>query len=270
MLPIFPTATCYFYIFKDCCSAGDLNGVCQSSVHSRTIIAKCIDELAVFDGDIRCAADSKQLIINLATERFAVQIKGEFAGIHRNAIFRIAKINVIKQLQSRVIAFDCRCQSIGKGTVSPFRAIGGLHACNNRSTAGALVVHHGVSVFLDGYVGQLRCIAVLHVVALVESVHLLRIQQGHERLQRFCDVALNAFERAAADGDGSVARELHLAKRAVRNVQRGAGSNNPFTRVFGAAIDGDGSTLQYGETIHRAVADGHRATVRVAEKSRAS
>ena len=135
--------------------------------------------------------------------------------------------------------------------------------------AGALVVHHGVSVFLDGYVGQLRCIAVLHVVALVESVHLLRIQQGHERLQLFCDVALNAFERAAADGDGSVARELHLAKRAVRNVQRGAGSNNPFTRVFGAAVDGDGSTLQYGEAIHRAVADGHRATVRVADKSRA-
>ena len=110
-------------------------------------------------------------------------------------------------------------------------------------TAGALVVQHGVGVLLDGYVGQLRCIAVLHVVALVESVHLLRIQQGHERLQLFCDVALNAFERAAADGDGSVARELHLAKRAVRNVQRGAGSDNPFTRVIGAAIDGDGCTL---------------------------
>ena len=135
---------------------------------------------------------------------------------------------------------------------------------------GALVVHHGVGVLPDGYVGQLRCIAVLHVIALVESVHLLRIQQGHERLQLFCDVALNALERAAADGDGSVARELHLAKRAVRNVQRSAGSDNPFTRVFGAAIDGDGSTLKYGEAIHRAVADGHRATVRVAEKSRAS
>ena len=127
-----------------------------------------------------------------------------------------------------------------------------------------------MSVFLDGYVGQLRCIAVLHVVALVESVHLLRIQQGHERLQLFCDFALNAFERAAADGDGSIARELHLAKRAVRNFQRSAGSDNPFTRVIGAAIDGDGSTLQYGEAIHRAIADGHRATVRVAEKSRAS
>ena len=148
------------------------------------------------------------------------------------------------------------------------RALGVLVGAGK--AAGALVVHHGVSVFLDGYVGQLRCIAVLHVVALVESVHLLRIQQGHERLQLFCDVDLNAFERAAADGDGSVARELHIAKRAVRNVQRGAGSDNPFTRVFGAAIDGDGSTLQYGEAIHRAVADGHRATVRVAEKSRAS
>ena len=109
--------------------------------------------------------------------------------------------------------------------------------------AGALVVHHGVDVFLDGYVGQLLCIAVLHVVALVESVHLLRIQQGHERLQLFCDAALNAFERAAADGDGSVMRELHLAKRAVRNFQRSAGTDNPFTRVIGAAIDGDGSTL---------------------------
>jgi len=137
-------------------------------------------------------------------------------------------------------------------------------------SAGTLVVHHGVGVFLDGYIGQLRCIAVLHIVALVESVHLLRIQQGHERLQLFCDVALNALERAAADGDGSVARELHIAKRAVRNVQRSAGSDNPFTRVFGAALEGDGSTLQYGEAIHRAVADGHRATVRVAEKSRAS
>ena len=135
--------------------------------------------------------------------------------------------------------------------------------------AGALAVHHGVSVFLDGYVGQLRCIAVLHVVALVESVRLLRIQQGHERLQLFCDFALNAFERAAADGDGSVARELHLAKRAVRNFQRSAGIDNPFTRVIGTAIDGDGSTLQYGEAIHRAVADGHRATVRIAEKSHA-
>lgn len=133
-----------------------------------------------------------------------------------------------------------------------------------------IAVHHGVSVFLDGYVGQLRCIAVLHVAALVESVHLLRIQQGHERLQLFCDFALNAFERAAADGDGSIARELHLAKRAVRNVQRSAGIDNPFTRVIGTAVDGDGSTLQYGEAIHRAVADGHRATVRVAEKSRAS
>ena len=135
--------------------------------------------------------------------------------------------------------------------------------------AGALVVHHGVSVFLDGYVGQLRCIAVLHVVALVESVHLLRIQQGHERLQLFCDVALNALERAAADSDGSVARELHIAKRAVRNVQRSAGSDNPFTRVIGAAIDGDGSTLHYGEAIHRAVADGRSAAVHVADKSRA-
>ena len=135
--------------------------------------------------------------------------------------------------------------------------------------ASAPAVHHGVSVFLDGYVGQLLCIAVLHVAALVESVHLLRIQQGHERLQLVCDFALNAFERAAADGDGSVARELHIAKRAVRNVQRSAGSDNPFTRVIGAAIDGDGSTLQYGEAIHRAVADGHRATVRVAEKSHA-
>ena len=147
------------------------------------------------------------------------------------------------------------------------RALGVLVGAGK--AAGALVVHHGVSVFLDGYVGQLRCIAVLHVVALVESVHLLRIQQGHERLQLFCDVDLNAFERAAADGDGSVARELHLAKRAVRNFQRSAGTDNPFTRVIGTAIDGDGSTLQYGEAIHRAVADGHRATVRIAEKSHA-
>ena len=120
----------------------------------------------------------------------------------------------------------------------------------------------------DRYIGQRFFSAVLRVVALVEGIVIC--QQGHERLQLFCDVALNAFERAAADGDGSVVRELHLAKRAVRNVQRGAGSNNPFTRVFGAAIDGDGSTLKYGEAIHRAVADGHRATVRVAEKSRAS
>ena len=145
------------------------------------------------------------------------------------------------------------------------RALGVLVGAGQ--TAGALVVHHGVGVLLDGYVGQLRCIAVLHVVALVESVHLLRIQQGHERLQLFCDVALNAFERAAADGDGSVARELHLAKRAVRNVQRSAGSDNPFTRVIGTAIDGDGSTLQYGEAIHRAVADGRSAAVHVADKS---
>ena len=100
-------------------------------------------------------------------------------------------------------------------------------------------------------------------------MHLLRIQQGHERLQLFCDVALNAFERATADGDGSVACELHLAKRAVRNVQRGAGIDNPFTRVFGATIDGDGSTLQYGEAIHHAVADGRSAAVHVADKSRA-
>ena len=135
--------------------------------------------------------------------------------------------------------------------------------------AGALAVHHGVSVFLDGYVGQLRCIAVLHVVALVESVRLLRIQQGHERLQLFCDVALNALERAAADGDGSVARELHLAKRAVRNFQRSAGIDNPFTCVIGTAVDGDGSTLQYGEAIHRAVADGRSAAVHVADKSHA-
>ena len=145
------------------------------------------------------------------------------------------------------------------------RALGVLVGAGQ--TAGALVVHHGVGVLLDGYVGQLRCIAVLHVVALVESVHLLRIQQGHERLQLFCDVALNALERAAADGDGSVARELHLAKRAVRNVQRSAGSDNPFTRVIGTAIDGDGSTLQYGEAIHRAVADGRSAAVHVADKS---
>ena len=147
------------------------------------------------------------------------------------------------------------------------RALGVLVGAGQ--TAGALVVHHGVGVLLDGYVGQLRCIAVLHVVALVESVHLLRIQQGHERLQLFCDVALNALERAAADGDGSVVRELHIAKRAVRNVQRSAGSDNPFTRVIGAAIDGDGSTLHYGEAIHRAVADGRSAAVHVADKSRA-
>ena len=147
------------------------------------------------------------------------------------------------------------------------RALGVLVGAGQ--TAGALVVHHGVGVLLDGYVGQLRCIAVLHVVALVESVHLLRIQQGHERLQLFCDVALNALERAAADGDGSVVRELHIAKRAARNFQRSAGSDNPFTRVIGAAIDGDGSTLHYGEAIHRAVADGRSAAVHVAEKSHA-
>ena len=64
-------------------------------------------------------------------------------------------------------------------------------------------------------------------------------------------------------------RELHIAKRAVRNVQRSAGSDNPFTRVIGTALDGDGSTLRYGEAIHRAVADGRSAAVHVADKSRA-
>ena len=110
----------------------------------------------------------------------------------------------------------------------------GAHALGVRvgagKAAGALAVRHGVSVFLDGYVGQLCCIAVLHVVALVESVRLLRIQQGHERLQLVCDFALNAFERAAADGDGpTVITEVYIAERAACDCQRTV--VEPETRV---------------------------------------
>ena len=132
-------------------------------------------------------------------------------------------------------------------------------------TAGALVVHHGVSVFLDDYILQkISPAAVLHCIVLVEG--MARRQQGYRRNQAGGVVeVLKRTKRAAADSDGpAVVIELYHAERTVCDVQRTIVA--PVARVPCAAGDGNGCAITYCGVIHRAAADDHAAAVPVAGK----
>ena len=109
----------------------------------------------------------------------------------------------------------------------------GAHALGVRvgagKTAGALVVHHGVSVFFDRHILQrIDLAAVLHGVVLIEGI--ARRQQGHGRNVAAYTRISNRREGAAADGDGpTVITEVYIAERAACDCQRTV--VEPETRV---------------------------------------
>ena len=89
--------------------------------------------------------------------------------------------------------------------------------------AGALVVHHGVGVFLDRYIGQRGVLAaVLYGVLIICVVEgMARRQQGYGRNGGACIRISNRREGAAADGDGSaVITEGYITERTACDVQR--------------------------------------------------
>ena len=72
-------------------------GICL--VYIRLILVECIDQFSVSDCDICCAADGKELICNFTADGFAVEIKGKFAGLRNDTVFRLVKSDITEQFQ---------------------------------------------------------------------------------------------------------------------------------------------------------------------------
>ena len=68
-------------------------------VYIRLILVECIDQFSVSNGYIRRAADGKQPICNFTADGFAVEIKGKFAGLRNDTVFRLVKSDIAEQFQ---------------------------------------------------------------------------------------------------------------------------------------------------------------------------
>ena len=72
-------------------------GTCQ--IYIRTVYVEGIDQFSVSDSDICRTADGKQLICNFTADGFAVEIKGKFAGLRNDTVFRLVKSDISEQFQ---------------------------------------------------------------------------------------------------------------------------------------------------------------------------
>ena len=68
-------------------------------VYIRLILVECIDQFSVSDCDICCAADGKQLMCNFTADGFSAEIKGKFAGLRNDTVFRLVKSDIAEQFQ---------------------------------------------------------------------------------------------------------------------------------------------------------------------------
>ena len=87
------------------------------------ILVECIDQFSVSDCDICCAADGKQLICNFTADGFAVEIKGKFAGLRNNTVFRLVKSYIAEQSQGGAAVGHGRRPRVSEGLVIFRRAV---------------------------------------------------------------------------------------------------------------------------------------------------